>query len=48
MTLGINLTPNGLPIFSLYATVRAKLVLRMFAIIKNNKVYEKNYPVALA
>ncbi|KAA6321367.1 hypothetical protein EZS27_028977, partial [termite gut metagenome] len=28
--------------------VRAKLVLRMFAVIKLNKVYEKNYHFALA
>ena len=28
--------------------VRAKLVLRMFAVIKNNKFYEKNYAFSLA
>jgi hypothetical protein len=28
--------------------VRAKLVLRMFAVIKFNKVYEPNYAFALA
>ncbi|KAA6317223.1 hypothetical protein EZS27_032588, partial [termite gut metagenome] len=33
---------------SLLNAVRAKLVLRMFAVIKRNKVYEKNYHCALA
>ena len=28
--------------------VRAKLVLRMFAVIKNNCAYQKNYVFALA
>ncbi|KAA6329940.1 hypothetical protein EZS27_021308, partial [termite gut metagenome] len=28
--------------------VRAKLVHRMFAVIKNNKLYENNYQNALA
>ena len=28
--------------------VRAKLVLRMFAVIKNNCAYEKNYAFSLA
>ncbi|KAA6305035.1 hypothetical protein EZS27_043314, partial [termite gut metagenome] len=33
---------------SVLNAVRAKLVLRMFAVIKRNKFYEKNYDCALA
>jgi hypothetical protein len=28
--------------------IRAKLVLRMFAVVKNNKFYEKNYAFTFA
>ncbi|KAA6341663.1 hypothetical protein EZS27_010531, partial [termite gut metagenome] len=33
---------------SVLNAVRAKLVHRMFAVIKNNKLYENNYQNALA
>jgi hypothetical protein len=33
---------------SVINAVRAKLVMRMFAVIKNNRFYEKNYAFLLA